>query len=98
MKLHQFAERGHPNDEKTLLNLLEIEEDLPEDWFIRSDPRHFLNRTNAYGQTALYLACKNGNINMVKLLISLGCNPFIKSEIEFKNLESNLQVAARWGH
>ena len=34
--------------------------------FIRSpkDPEHIANRQNAFGQTALYLAAKNGNLNV----------------------------------
>jgi ankyrin repeat protein len=49
------------------------------------------------------VACKNGNLNVVKLLITQGCNPFIRSATDHKShdtesLESNLQVAARWGH
>lgn len=32
------------------------------------DPEHLLNKLNKHGQNAYYLASKNGNLNVLKLL------------------------------
>lgn len=62
----------------------------------RKDPQHLINIKNEYGQTPLYVACKHGNLNIVKTLIGEGCNPYIKSIVEKTSKENNLQVSARW--
>ena len=46
----------------------------------------------------MYVACKNGNLNIVKLLILKGANAYILSSIGEEGEENNLQVAVRWKH
>jgi ankyrin repeat protein len=36
----------------------------------REDPSHMINTKNIFGQTPLYVACKHGNLNVVKILIT----------------------------
>lgn len=49
--------------------------------FTRSpeDPDYFLNKTNKEGQTALYIAAKNGNLNVIELLLRFKAEPSILS-------------------
>jgi ankyrin repeat protein len=35
----------------------------------KKDPNHLINRYNRLRQTPLYVACKNGNLQMVKFLL-----------------------------
>lgn len=104
-KLHFACERGSLKDEQLVVRLLE--KDPKKYMYERGDPNHFINVKNVLGQTPLYVACMHGNLHIVKLLIAEGCNPFIKSATECPanskgpqpdTMESNLQVAARWGH
>jgi ankyrin repeat protein len=103
-KFFQCAERGSHSDERAILKILNSSDSKMLSsqgngfYSNREDITHIINTKNLFGQTALYVACKNGNLNIVKLLITQGCNPFISSSIDKQNLESNLQVAARWCH
>lgn len=45
------------------------------------DPLHFINSLNTKGQSALYIAAKNGNAEVVKLLIENNVNHLIKSKV-----------------
>lgn len=78
--------------------LKEIKNDVKKHMWNKTDPHHLLNSKNVYGQTPLYVACKYGNLNIVKLLLEKGASPDIKSLVDEYNEESNLQVAARWKH
>lgn len=39
------------------------------------DPDFFLNKTNNDGQTALFIAAKNGNVKVVELLLRFNASP-----------------------
>ncbi|CAK69266.1 unnamed protein product (macronuclear) [Paramecium tetraurelia] len=62
------------------------------------DPNHIINQLNQYGQNALYIASKNGNVEVIKFLLSLECNPHIRSRIVEDLTESPLEVSSRWHH
>lgn len=55
--------------------LRELKTDHKKHMWKRDDPMHLINIKNIFGQTSLYVACKNGNLNIVKLLLDEGCNP-----------------------
>lgn len=44
------------------------------------------------------MACKNGHIDTVKLLLKNGANPFLLSMVEKSEYESVLEVSGRWSH
>ena len=50
------------------------------------------------GRTPLCIATQNGNLAMIKFLISKGADPLINSNVSSTEEESNLLVAARWKH
>ena len=50
------------------------------------------------GQTALYLAAKNGHTEVVQLLIDFKANPLVLSKVSRKEFETPLDVACRWRH
>jgi len=56
------------------------------------------NKPNFRGYSPLYIACKNGNLELVKVLLDFKANPFQLCKISPKQKESILVVAARWGH
>ena len=88
-------ERGGPEDLKTMGK--ELDEDP---YRLLRDPSHplsLLNKRNHSLQTPLYVACKNGHMNAVSFLLSRGADPLIYSEVAGQQ-ETNLMVAARWGH
>lgn len=35
---------------------------------------------------------------MTEFLLNMGCNPYLDSQINNKQVETNLSCAARWGH
>lgn len=57
-----------------------------------SDSEHILNRTDIRGLRPLYVAARNGNKDVVKFLLSKGCNMEQRSRGE-----TALACAARWG-
>jgi len=64
------------------------------------DPFFILNHKNNNGHTPLYIAAKNGNLDVIKLLIEFKANYLIESKSSHQDKSSELpvQVAARWGH
>lgn len=46
-----------------------------------SDPSHLLNHKNHFGQTPMYIAAKNGNLDVIKLLLSYKANYNIESDV-----------------
>lgn len=46
----------------------------------------------------MYIAAKNGNDKVVKFLLSIDCNPHIRSKIYDDVTESPLEVSVRWHH
>lgn len=63
-----------------------------------SDVNSLTNAPNRTGHTPLYIATQNGNLEMVKYLISKRANPLQKSKVSATESESNLAVATRWKH
>jgi Ankyrin repeat. len=45
------------------------------------DPTHIINKTDSLGHTPLYTASKNGNLDVVILLIENKANPFLYSTV-----------------
>lgn len=95
-----YLSRGTPEDIKM------VEKSLKEDpgkfLYDRGDERALANRANDIGQRPLYIAVKNGNIQMVRLLVSHGANPKLLSEIKLADgsfvKDSLLDAAARWNN
>lgn len=75
-------------DEQRISKLLQT--DPKRHFFEREDEHHFINARNVFGQTPLYVACKHGNLNIVKILIDEGCNLTTRSTIDKLSTESNL--------
>lgn len=73
--MFEIVERGSRKDCKRLV--YELKYDLKGQMFERSDPCHVINFKNLFGQTPLYVAAKNGNLDIVSLLISERANPHI---------------------
>lgn len=59
---------------------------------------HLINKPNRMNQTPIYLACRNGNLEIVKYLLEQQANPHILSNVDDEEKESTLQVACRWNH
>jgi len=72
--------------------------DPKENFYDEDSPQRLVNRPNHRGYTPLYIACKNGNIELLKLLIEFKANPYQLCKISSKQRESVLKVAVRWGH
>eukprot|EP01016_Furgasonia_blochmanni_P044494 TRINITY_DN6180_c0_g1_i3.p2 TRINITY_DN6180_c0_g1~~TRINITY_DN6180_c0_g1_i3.p2 ORF type:complete len:235 (-),score=21.17 TRINITY_DN6180_c0_g1_i3:36-740(-) len=94
-----FCECAEVGSEAKIKQMKELLDTDPRR-FMRAttDPDHVLNKKNSRGCTPLYLAAKNGNINVVKLLIERQADPLIYSELGQGIRERPLQAAVRWGH
>lgn len=59
---------------------------------------HLLNLFNTQNQRPLHVACKNGHLEIVKLLLNNGANPHLNSYVDENEHENLLEVSARWSH
>ena len=50
------------------------------------DPSHLLNKKNSFGHTPMYIAAKNGNLEVIKLLVSKKANHTLTSTVYNKAL------------
>lgn len=94
--LFTCVERGSPED------LLTIQKELSDDpyRYLRcgSHPFSLVNKRHiATNQTPLYVAAKNGNLDVVRLLVEQGADHLITSLVEGAE-ETALEVSSRWGH
>lgn len=48
-----------------------------------TDPFHILNRKNSFGHTPMYIAAKNGNLDVVRLLVEKKANCDLASRVSF---------------
>jgi len=92
----QALERGSDQDYKLILEF--IDKDPKRFLYDADDPERLCNKPNTSGQIPLYVACKNGHLKIVQLLLEQKANPFQMSQVEPKLEESILAVAARWSH
>ena len=60
---------------------------------IYDDPNRFY-----HGRTALYLACVDCNLRVVKFLIERNADPRIGCVVDEKSVETPLGCAVRWGY
>ena len=94
--IYELCADGHPDCLAAIEN--ELENDPRKHMWEISDPDHPINRRGFNRQTPLYVACKHGNLEVVKLLLNWGADPTYQSGVSETELESNLTVAVRWGH
>ncbi|CAD8128018.1 unnamed protein product [Paramecium sonneborni] len=92
----QYSMSGSNEDIQNMIKILQ--RDPKRNLTNPQDPNHIINSLNQYGQNALYIASKNGNVEVVKFLLSLECNTHIKSRIFQDVTESPLEVSSRWHH
>mmetsp|Transcript_42092 Transcript_42092/g.40348 ORF Transcript_42092/g.40348 Transcript_42092/m.40348 type:complete len:93 (-) Transcript_42092:51-329(-) len=59
---------------------------------------HIVNKWNIQKQRPLYVACKHGHLDVVKLLLNNGSNPHLFSHVSKEESENILEVSARWSH
>jgi len=95
-RFFDLVQRGGEKDIPVLLK--EIENDPKRHFYDRKSPHHLINKTNRMNQTPIYLACRNGNLSIVKFLIQQEADPHILSDVDDEEKESPLQVAVRWNH
>lgn len=93
--LFRCCEQGRPEDVQTLIK--EIENDPYQFLLPSGHPQSYLNKRNEDNKTPLYVACKNGNLDIVKILVENGGDCHITSMVEKKDEETCLEVAVRWG-
>lgn len=95
MSFMQCVERGHLED------LSQIKVELLNDPYkiLRNSNHPFalINKRNKDGLTPLYIACRNGNYEVVKCLLDEEADYLITSQVGNEE-ESNLEVAVRWSH
>jgi len=90
-----YAERGGPEDLEALKK--ELEEDPYRYLRINSNSLSLVNKRGLNQQTPLYVAAKNGNYEVCKLLLEFNADHLLTSQIENEQ-ETALEVAARWGY
>jgi len=88
--------RGNSKDLKIIQDI--IHSDVSSSLFGTESEKHIINRANLRGQTPLYVATLNGNLNIIKLLLEMGANALLLSDTGSKKEESLLDVCVRWNH
>jgi len=94
----ECASVGSPNHKQAMRKLIL---DDPRRYILSSeDPDHLINTKDTNGHTPLYIAAKNGNLEVVKLLIESNANPLITSQISSRSRQSDtaLETAVKWNH
>jgi ankyrin repeat protein len=89
------VERGHFED----LQQIKLELNNDPYKFLRNatHPYALINKRNKDGLTPLYVACRNGNFDVVQFLMQENADYLIPSVIGNEE-ETNLEVAVRWSH
>eukprot|EP00347_Sterkiella_histriomuscorum_P021488 403333804 len=79
---------------------LYLDNDPKKHMYEHDNPNHTINKPNTFGLRPLYLACLNGHLDVVSLLIENGANLLLGSivNLDTHKEESSLVVAARWNH
>ncbi|KAK8804909.1 hypothetical protein WA171_006874 [Blastocystis sp. BT1] len=91
----QAASRGTDTDIEKMAELLcEDPNRFYSDW----DPRKLLNCVDSRNRTAMYLACTDCNLQLLRFLISKNADPRIAYVIDEKTEETPLGCAVRWGY
>jgi len=63
------------------------------------DPNYLFNQKLSNKKTLMYVACQEGNYEVVKFLLGKKLNPFVLSVSDANGIEEScLQVSARWGY
>jgi hypothetical protein len=94
-RVFMYAERGGPEDLEALTK--ELEEDPYRYLRMNSHPLSLVNKRGLNQQTPLYVAAKNGNYEVCKLLLEFNADHLLTSQIENEQ-ETALEVAGRWGY
>jgi len=77
-----------------------IEDNLEKFTVDKSNENYLFNERLSNGLTLMYIACREGNFDVLKYMIKNKFNHHVKSKIDndSNNYESCLQVATRWNH
>jgi len=100
-RVQAFCECATIGSAEHIQLMQKIIDDDPKKFMLEPiDPSHLLNRKNSFGHTPMYIAAKNGNLEVLKLLVSNKANHNLSSTIEpsEKSEESPLEVAVKWNH
>ena len=62
------------------------------------DPETLVNTRNRYGHTPLYVASRNGHLEMAKIIARRGAIIDALSSAGKKKKETVIDVASRWNH
>ncbi|KAK8815069.1 hypothetical protein WA556_007104 [Blastocystis sp. ATCC 50177/Nand II] len=89
------VQSGTEADVETMTNLIY---DDPNRFYQDWDPRKLINCVDNHGRTALYLACVDCNLRVVKFLIERNADPRIGCVVDEKSVETPLGCAVRWGY
>ena len=90
-KIDRFFELIQEGGDKNIQKLLEeLENDPKKHIYDRKNPNHLINRPNRLEQTPVYVACRNGNLSIVKFLLEQEADPHLKSSVSRKEQESIL--------
>lgn len=89
---------GSPGDLDKIRNILK--NDPKRYLWAPEDAEHIINSYNSQGQTPIHIAAKNGNLEVVRLLVESRANHQLKSKAQphDKSGETPLDVAVRWDH
>lgn len=90
-----WVTRGSKSDAELVVQAIVND---PKNYLLAQDsPDRLVNRVDVQGHSPLYIACKNGNLQIVKILMQNHANPFALFSITESSQESILEVSARWG-
>jgi len=94
--LFEALERASPEDLEFIKAVLS--HDPKKNMYEGDSLQRLSNKPNPHGQTPLYIACKNGNLELVKLLLDYDANSYQPCNTQQNEKELILTVAAKWGY
>lgn len=93
-RFFKYVERGTPVDVENIQKMIDLD---PKKYTrMDDDPERLMNSLNKQNESAIYVATRNNNLNVVKALLKNKANPYHVVTQDNGVNETAIDVATRW--